>query len=70
MKLVHSSPLRCILCFYNVSLHAFDPNAVRAYDEGIFLGLRLQVPIQSLGDIVSYLRGGGRDGVDSLMKLP
>lgn len=43
---------------------AFVPNAARAYDEGIILGLRLQVPLQSLGDLGSYLRSGRSDGVD------
>jgi len=28
---------------------------------GLFLGLRLQVPLASIGDVGSYLRGGGRD---------
>lgn len=34
------------------------------YASGLFLGLRLQVPLASIGDVGSYLRGGGRDGME------
>lgn len=34
---------------------------VPIFNSGLYLGIRLQVPLESLGDVGSYLKGGGRD---------
>ena len=37
---------------------------------GMFLGLRVQVPLESVGNIGSYIRGGGKDSMQRSSNEP
>ena len=60
--------LECLIFVVDVSSLVTNAPAyfsnVFLYEQGIFLGMRLQVPLETLGDMGSYLRSGGKNAFD------